>query len=366
VGFLVRELLQEMVKHNGSDLHLKVGTPPTMRVDGHLIPFKVPPPTGEEVDAECDNILTPRQKRIFMETNEVDFAFGIPGLARFRANFYRQRGSTAMVFRTIPFDAPKFDTLHLPPVIRELTKKARGLVLVTGTVGSGKSTTLASMIREVNETMRKNIITIEDPVEFLHRDNMSMISQREIGSDTESFHGALKHILRQDPDVILVGEIRDLPTMSIALTAANTGHLVFSTLHTTDASQAINRVISFFPLNQQQEIRFLMASCLEAIISMRLVPRSDRKGRIPAVEVMIATGTIKEYLLDAEKTHMIKGVIEESTSEYGMQSFDQALLNLYHEEKISLDDALRFASSPTELEIKAKGIEAGTDVSWTS
>jgi twitching motility protein PilT len=294
----------------------------------------------------------------------VDFAFGVPGLARFRANFYRQRGSTAMVFRLIPFDPPKVEELNLPPIISELALKPRGLVLVTGTVGSGKSTTLAAMVRTINESVRRNVITVEDPIEFLHRDNKSIISQREVGSDTESFGEALRHILRQDPDVILVGEIRDQPTMSIALTAANTGHLVFSTLHTVDAAQAVNRTISFFPPHQHQEIRFLLGSCLQAIVSLRLVPRADEVGRVPAVEVMIATETVREYLVDAAKTDMIKSVIEESTSEYGMQSFDQSLLAWYNKGVITLEEALHYASSPTALQIKAKGIETGSDIAW--
>jgi twitching motility protein PilT len=248
--------------------------------------------------------------------------------------------------------------------VEELALKPRGLILVTGTVGSGKSTTLAAMVRKINERDHRNVITVEDPIEFLHRDSQSLISQRELGSDTESFAAALKHILRQDPDVILIGEIRDQSTMASALTAANTGHLVFSTLHTVDAAQAVNRIISFFPPHQHQEVRFLMASCLEAIVSMRLVPRLDGEGRIPAVEVMIVTETIREYLIDSDKTAMIKTVIEDSTSEYGMQTFDQSLMQWYNKGLIDLEEALHHASSPTALQIKAKGIETGTDVNW--
>jgi twitching motility protein PilT len=361
---LIKAYLEEVVKRNASDLHIKVGTCPTVRVDGELEPLDAPPPTMDEVQAGCDQILTPKQKKEFDETSEVDFAFGVPGLARFRANFYKQRGSPAMVFRLIPFDPPKVSGLNLPKAIEELALRPRGLVLVTGTVGSGKSTTLAAMIRTINDTMRRNIITVEDPIEFLHRDNKSLISQREVGSDTETFSAALRHILRQDPDVILIGEIRDQATMSIALTAANTGHLVFSTLHTTDAPQAVNRVISFFPPHQHQEIRFLLATSLQAIVSLRLVPRADGTGRVPATEVMIATETVKEYLVDAAKIPMIKSVIEESVTEYGMQSFDQSLLSWYNQGVITLEEALHNASSPTALQIKAKGIESGSDVSW--
>jgi twitching motility protein PilT len=360
----IKELLQQIVTRKASDLHIKVGTYPTMRVDGVLEPIDVAPPTLEQVDAAVEQILTPKQRKAFEETNEVDFAFGIPGLARFRANFYMQRGSTAMVFRMIPFDPPRFDELNLPPIISDLALKPRGLILVTGTVGSGKSTTLAAMVRAINERLRRNVITVEDPIEFLHRDNLSLISQREVGSDTDSFAEALRHILRQDPDVILIGEIRDQTTMSIALTAANTGHLVLTTLHTVDAAQAVNRTISLFPPHQHQEIRFLLSSCLQAIISQRLVPRADQSGRLPAVEVMIATQTVKEYLVDASKTSLIKGVIEESVTEYGMQSFDQSLLGWYNKGVITLEEALHYASSPTALKIKAKGIETGSDITW--
>jgi twitching motility protein PilT len=269
-----------------------------------------------------------------------------------------------MVFRLIPFDPPQVSELNLPQVITDLALQPRGLILVTGTVGSGKSTTLAAMIKTINDTMRRNIITVEDPIEFLHRDNKSMISQREVGSDTETFSAALRHILRQDPDVILIGEIRDQATMSIALTAANTGHLVFSTLHTTDAPQAVNRVISFFPPHQHQEIRFLLATSLQAIVSLRLVPRADGGGRVPATEVMIATETVKEYLVDAAKIQLIKTVIEESVTEYGMQSFDQSLLSWYNQGVITLEEALHNASSPNALQIRAKGIETGSDVQW--
>jgi twitching motility protein PilT len=360
----LKSLLEEIVRRNASDLHIKVGTCPTIRVDGELEPLDVPCPTLEQVESACEQVLTPKQKKTFEETSEVDFAFGVPGLARFRANFYRQRGSAAMVFRLIPFDPPRVPELNLPAVIEDLALRTRGLVVVTGTVGSGKSTTLAAMVRKINETLRRNVITVEDPIEFLHKDNMSLISQREVGSDTASFGKALRHILRQDPDVILIGEIRDQTTMSIALTAANTGHLVLTTLHTVDAPQAVNRTISFFPPHQHQEIRFLLSASLQAIVSQRLVPRADGSGRVPAVEVMIATETVKEYLVDASKTQMIKGVIEESTTEYGMQSFDQSLLSWYNQGVITLEEALHFASSPTALKIKAKGIETGSDIAW--
>jgi len=360
----LKPFLEELVTRKASDLHLKMGVPPTLRVDGELVALDVGRPSAEQMEQAAEEILTPNQKKEYDETSEVDFAFGVPGLARFRANFYRQRGSTAMVFRLIPFDPPRIEDLSLPASVRELALRPRGLVLVTGTVGSGKSTTLAAMVRVINDNLRRNVITIEDPIEFLHRDNKSLISQREVGTDTDSFPVALRHILRQDPDVILVGEIRDQLTMSIALTAANTGHLVLSTLHTIDAAQAVNRIISFFPPHQHQEIRFLMSTCLEAIVSMRLVPRADKKGRVPAVEVMIATGTVKEYLADAGRTHLIKNVIEEGATEYGMQSFDQSLLSWYNKGVITLEEALRFASSPTALQIKAKGIQTGSDATW--
>jgi twitching motility protein PilT len=360
----IKRVLQRMVELKASDLHVKVGTKPTARVDGSLVTLDEAAPNQQDLEAIVDQILTPKQKKVFEETREVDFAFGVTGLSRFRSNFYQQRGTTAMVFRQVPANIPSFEDLMLPPVLEEIAVRPRGLVLVCGTVGSGKSTTLAAMIDSVNRKEAKNIITIEDPVEFLFRDKKSTVSQREVGLDTASFAEGLKHILRQDPDVILIGEIRDAETMTTALMAADTGHLVLTTLHTVDAPQTINRVISFFPPHQHEEIRFMLSSTLQAVIALRLIPRADQPGRVPAVEVMTVTATIREYLLDPEKAAALKTAIAEGATQYGMQTFDQAIMKLYSEQKISMENALRYCSNPTEFELRVKGIHATSDESW--
>jgi len=360
----IKHLLEKMIEMGASDLHIKPGIPPVVRVDGKLERTSFPPPTPRSMEEMARNILTPLQREKFESTREVDFAFGVTGLARFRANFYVQRSSIAMVFRHVPVTIPSVEELNLPPVISELSLRPRGMILVTGTVGSGKSTTLAAMVQAINQTLPATIITVEDPVEFLHRDNKSMINQREVGSDTSSFHEALRHILRQDPDVILIGEIRDAETMEIALKAADTGHLVLSTLHTVDATQTVNRVISFFPPHQHQEIRYLLASTLQSVICQRLIPRGDRQGRIPAVEVMVSTGTIRECLINPDKTPLIQQVMREGVVQHKMQTFDQALMKLYQEGQINLEDALRASSNPHELTLRLKGIEATSDQSW--
>ncbi|HSQ59892.1 MAG TPA: type IV pilus twitching motility protein PilT [Acidobacteriota bacterium] len=362
----VKRVLQKVVELKASDLHVKVGTKPIARVNGALVVIDEPAPSQADLETVVDQILTPKQKRIFEETKEVDFAFGVTGLARFRTNFYQQRGTTAMVFRQVPATVPAFEELSLPEAIEEIAARPRGLVLVCGTVGSGKSTTLAAMIDIINRREAKNIITIEDPVEFLFRDKKSCISQREVGLDTETFHEGLKHILRQDPDVIMIGEIRDAETMRTALMAADTGHLVFSTLHTIDAAQTVNRIISFFPPHQHDEIRYLLAGTLQAVIALRLVPRSDIEGRVPACEVMLVTATIREYLRDSEKTTLIPSAIADGVSQYGMQTFDQSIMRFYTEGKISMENALRYASNPTEFELRLKGIHATSDESWKS
>ena len=362
----IKRVLQQMVAMKASDLHVKVGTKPTARVHGTLVAIEEPPPSQADLEAVVDQILTPKQKKVFEETKEVDFAFGVTGLARFRTNFYQQRGTTAMVFRQVPATVPAFEELNLPTVIEELAARPRGLVLVCGTVGSGKSTTLAAMIDSLNRREARNVITIEDPVEFLFRDKKCTISQREIGLDTATFSEGLKHILRQDPDVIMIGEIRDIDTMRIAIMAADTGHLVLSTLHTIDATQTINRIISFFPPHQHEEVRFMLAGTLLGVVAQRLVPRSDLEGRIPAAEVMLVTATIREYLLDPEKTSLIKSAISEGVSQYGMQTFDQSIMRHYTEGKISLENALRYCSNPNEFELRVKGIHATSDESWKS
>jgi twitching motility protein PilT len=322
----IKLLLEKMIELGASDLHIKPGVAPVVRVDGNLQKTEFPAPTPQVMEEMARKILTPLQREKFESTREVDFAFGVTGLARFRANFYVQRSSIAMVFRHVPVSIPSMQELNLPPVLSEIALRPRGLILVTGTVGSGKSTTLASMIQTINKTQPSTIITVEDPVEFLHRDDQSMINQREVGSDTSSFQEALRHILRQDPDVILIGEIRDAETMEIALKAADTGHLVMSTLHTVDATQTVNRVISFFPPHQHQEIRYLLASTLQSVICQRLIRRADTHGRIPAVEIMITTGTIRDCLVSADKTPLIQQAMREGVTQHQMQTFDQALM----------------------------------------
>lgn len=360
----IKQTLQTMIERGASDLHLKVACPPILRINGTLIQLEDPPPSVQDLIGVAQQILTPVQRELFESTREIDFAFGVPGLARFRANFYVQRGSIAMVFRHVPVQIRTVEQLHLPAVIKELACLPRGLILVTGTVGCGKSTTLAAIVDHINTELSSHVITIEDPIEFLHQDKRSIISQREIGTDTGSYAEALKYILRQDPDVILIGEIRDAETMKVALTAADTGHLVLSTLHTIDATQTISRIISFFPPHQHQEIRFLLASTLRAVISQRLVADPGGEGRYPAVEVMINTGTVREYIRDPEKTMLIRQAIQEGFVQYQMQTFDQSLMQLYKEKKISLEAATRASSNAHEFMLRVKGIQASSDTSW--
>src|SRR5881296_3441401 len=281
-AFNFKQAITQMVQRNGSDLLLKVGRPATIRVNGDLVALDTAPLKPEELKSLAEQIMTPRQVKEFAEHKEADFAIGVPGVGRFRTNVYQQRGTVAFAFRSIPYEVKQIKELNLPPVLEEIALKPRGLVLVTGVTGSGKSTALAAMIQHLNENRRANVITIEDPIEFLHRDINCHINQREVGTDTATFGQALRRVLRQDPDVVLIGEIRDIETLDTALKAADTGHLVFSTLHTTDATQTINRVLSFYPPHQQAEVRFSLASALQAVISLRLVPRSDKAGRIPA------------------------------------------------------------------------------------
>jgi twitching motility protein PilT len=352
-----------MIDARASDLHVKVGSPPRVRVDGTLYGLDQDPPDAKEVEGWLDQLLTERQRSAFEAHREVDFSFGVPSMARFRANVFQQRGSLALAFRHIPVDIPTMEELGLPGSIRTQAFAPRGLVLVTGPTGVGKSTTLAAMVDAVNADTANNIITIEDPIEYLHRDKTSCIHQREVGVDTDSFHEGLRHILRQDPDVILVGEIRDGETMETALMAADTGHLVLSTLHTTDAVQTVQRVISFFPPHQHEEVRRSLAINLRAVICQRLVPRIGG-GRVPAVEVMVNTSTIREYLANPDKLQDIRSAIEEGVTQYGMQTFDQALMNLLRSGLISEEDALLHSTNPGEFKLHLKGIEATSDRRW--
>lgn len=309
-------------------------------------------------------LMTPKQVKEFTEFRESDFATGVPGIGRFRVNAYQQRGTIAFAIRTIPHQAKSLRELNLPPVTEDIALLPRGLVLVTGITGSGKSTSLASMLHYVNERRFANIITVEDPIEFLHRDIKCHINQREIGTDTGSFGQALRRVLRQDPDVILIGEIRDLDTLDTALKAADTGHLVFSTLHTTDATQTINRVLSFYPPHQQNEVRYALSSALAAVISQRLVPRSDRPGRVPACEVLINTAAVREQIRDISKTLNIPDLIREGTVQYGMQSFDQSIMSWFSKGVVSYENALFYASNPSEFALRVQGVSGSSDTSW--
>jgi twitching motility protein PilT len=352
-----------MIDARASDLHVKVGSPPRVRVDGSLYGLDQESATTEEVSEWLNQLLTPRQREIFDASREVDFSFGVPDLARFRANVFQQRGTLAMAFRHIPIEIPSLEDLSLPASIRDQAFTSRGLVLVTGPTGVGKSTTLAAMVDMVNSEAAKNIITIEDPIEYLHTDRVACIHQREVGVDTESFAEGLRHILRQDPDIILVGEIRDRETMETALMAADTGHLVLSTLHTTDAVQTVQRVISFFPPHQHEEVRRSLALNLRSVICQRLVPRNGG-GRVPAVEVMVNTPTIREYLADPDKLHDIRNAIEEGVTQYGMQTFDQALMHLLQSGHITEPDALEQATNPGEFKLHLKGVDATSGRRW--
>jgi twitching motility protein PilT len=362
--FNFKGILQQMVQLNASDLHLKVGRPPTLRINGDLSPMPLPALRPEDLSTLAKEIMSPKQVKEFAEYREADFATGVPGIGRFRVNSYQQRGTIAFAIRTIPHQARSVTELNLPPVVEEVSLLPRGLVLVTGITGSGKSTTLASMIQLINERRYANIITIEDPIEFLHRDLKCHINQREVGTDTGSFAQALRRVLRQDPDVVLIGEIRDLDTLDTALKAADTGHLVFSTLHTTDATQTINRVLSFYPPHQQNEVRYALSSALSAIVSQRLVPRADRPGRIPACEVLINTAAVREQIRDVTKTLNIPDLIREGTVQYGMQSFDQSLMSWYSKGVISYESALFFASNPNEFALRVQGVSGTSDTSW--
>ncbi|MBA3890794.1 MAG: type IV pilus twitching motility protein PilT [Gemmatimonadaceae bacterium] len=362
--FNFKAVLQQLVQLGGSDLHLKVGRPPTLRLHGELHALEMPAMRPEDLKVLAEQLMTPRQVKEFAEHKEADFAIGVPGVGRFRCNVYQQRGSLAYAMRAIPYKVSTIVELSLPKVLEEIALRPRGLVLVTGITGSGKSTALAAMIQHVNEHRKANVITIEDPIEFLHRDQNCHVNQREIGTDTGSFGQALRRVLRQDPDVILVGEIRDLETLDTALKAADTGHLVFSTLHTTDATQTINRILSFYPPHQQNEVRFMLASSLQAVISLRLVPRADKPGRVPASEILINTAAVRDQIRDMSSTLNIPDLIKEGTVQYGMQSFDQSLMSWYSQGVISYESALFYATNASEFALRVQGVAGTSDSSW--
>ncbi len=359
--FNFKQAIAQMIQRSGSDLLLKVGRAPTVRVNGELTALEMAPLKPEDLKLLAEQVMTPRQVKEFAEKKEADFAIGVPGVGRFRTNIYQQRGTLAFAFRAIPYEVKTIRELNLPPTLEEISLKPRGIVLVTGITGSGKSTALAAMIHHVNLHRRCNIITIEDPIEFLHRDVQSNISQREVGSDTLSFAAALRHVLRQDPDVILIGEIRDAETLDTALKAADTGHLVFSTLHTTDATQTINRVISFYPPHQHQEIRSLLSTALAAVVCLRLVPRKDGRGRVPAAEVLINTAAVADNIRDIEKALNIPDLIAQGTVSYGMQSFDQSLMKWYKDGLVTYESALFYSSNPSEFALRVSGVDSASD-----
>jgi len=362
----INTLLKRATEMGASDLHLKVGSHPVVRIDGCLTPL-----TDEKRLVQEDSIsmafsiMSARQKQKFKDHFEMDMAYSVPGLGRFRCNVFQQRGTVGLVLRVIPVRIASVTDLQLPPVLEQIAQARRGLILVTGTTGSGKSTSLAAIIDYINSNRSEHIMTIEDPIEFLHRDKKSLVNQREVEVDTKNFAHALRAALRQDPDVILVGEMRDYETIETSLLAAETGHLVLSTLHTLDATETVSRVISVFPPHQQKQIRIQLAAVLQAVVSMRLVTRKDGEGRVPAVEIMRTTSLIRDAIENKEKTKLIRSAIAAGASQYGMQTFDQSLYKLFTDDLISFEEALRQASKPDEFKLKVDGIHSTSDMSQT-
>lgn len=344
----MHQLLKTMVENGSSDLHLTTGTSPQIRIDGHITPMKMPPLLPNDTKQLCYSILTDAQKRKFEEENELDLSFGVKGLARFRGNIFLQRGAVAGVFRLIPFKIMTMEELNLPPICKEIARKPRGLVLVTGPTGSGKSTTLAAIIDAINAERREHIVTIEDPIEFIHPHKKCIVNQREVGSDTVSFKRAIKSILRQDPDVVLLGELRDLETIESALTIAETGHLCFATLHTNSCVQTINRIVDVFPTNQQQQVRTQLGFVLEGVLSQTLLPKASGKGRALALEIMIPNAAIRSLIRD-DKIHQLYSQMQMGQDKYGMQTLTQSLFMLYHTKQVTMEMALLRASDPDEL-----------------
>jgi twitching motility protein PilT len=354
----INDLLKIAVENDASDLHLKVGNPPVIRVDGRLQPIShLKRLMQEDTVAMAFSIMNSRQKQRFKEEMEIDLSYAVPGLGRFRCAIFQQSGAVGLVLRVIPSKVFALDQLNLPPVIERICKEQRGLVLCTGTTGSGKSTTLAAMIDYINNVRNEHVVTIEDPIEYVHTDKKSLITQRELDVDCRSFSTALRASLRQDPDVILVGEMRDYETIETAVMAAETGHLVFSTLHTLDVTETVTRLISVFPPHHQQQVRIQLAQVLQAVISMRLLPRADGLGRVPAAEVMIATPYIRDCIEDKDKTKYIRDQIAMGTSQYGMQTFDQSLYFLYEKNLITIEEAMKRASNPDEFRLRLEGVQ---------
>ena len=361
----LNDILKVAMKGGASDIHLKAGLPPMFRIDGALVPLKdarrLPP---EEISRMAFGIMNNYQKERFKEFNELDLAYGVPGLGRFRVNVFQQRGTIGIVFRVIPFKINSIEQLLLPKVLEKISMEERGMILVTGTTGSGKSTTLAAMVDHINTHKTVHAMTIEDPIEFLIRDKRSIINQREVGVDTLSFPQALKSALRQDPDVILVGEMRDLETIETALLAAETGHLVMSTLHTLDATETINRIIAVFPPYQQKQIRMQLGAVLRAVISQRLMPRSDGRGRVAALEILLATSRVRELIEDKDRTKEVSDAIAQGHISYGMQTFDQALMDLLKRNLITYEEALRQCTNPDDFALRVSGVSGTSDAKW--
>ncbi|MCG8556802.1 MAG: type IV pilus twitching motility protein PilT [Proteobacteria bacterium] len=348
-GLSLHQLLRALVDKGGSDLHISAHTPPQLRIDGSLLPLKTAPLTPQQTKELCYSVLTEDQKVSFEKRNEVDFSFGVKGLSRFRANLFVQRGAVSGVFRRIPFRILSFDELGLPKVIASFANLSSGLVLITGATGSGKSTTLAAVIDKINAEARKHIITVEDPIEFVHRNKLCVINQREVGSDTHSFGDALKHVLRQDPDVVLVGELRDQETIEAALTISETGHLVFATLHTNSATQTVTRIVDVFPGNQRDQIRLQLSFVLQGVVTQMLLPRSEGPGRNLALEIMIPNSAIRN-LIREDKLHQVYSVMQTGQHETGMQTMNQALFALYRKRQLSAEEAVFRSDEPAELQ----------------
>ncbi len=360
----IDDLLKIAVDRKASDLHLKVGNHPILRINGILHPLvELKRLMQEDTIAMAFSIMNSQQKDRFKEEHELDMAYSVPGLGRFRCNVFQQRGAVGLVLRIIPTQVKSISELNLPLVLENIADERRGMILVTGTTGSGKSTSLAAVIDHINIHRVEHVITIEDPIEYLHRDKKSIINQREVGQDTNAFAKALRSALREDPDVILVGEMRDLETVETALLAAETGHMLLSTLHTLDATETINRIISIFPPHHQKQIRIQLASVLRAIISMRLIPTTDGKGRVPAVEILINTPFIQDCIIVPEKTKLINEAIQQGISQYGMQTFDQSLFLLYDKGFITFEEALKWCTNPDEFKLKKSGIQSTKEMS---
>ena len=361
----LNEILLEALTKGASDVHIKIGQPPIIRIDGHLRPMQGGKPYNyNEVNQMALGIMNEWQKERFLREKEVDMGYEIHGLGRFRVNIFQQRGKIRVALRIVPYQIKGLQELNLPGVLEKVALENRGLILVTGTTGSGKSTTLASMIDIINSRRTCHIITIEDPIEFVHDDKKAIVDQREVGSDTGTFANALRSALRQDPDVILIGEMRDFETIETALTAAETGHLVMSTLHTIDAKETVTRVISTFPPYHQRQVRMQLAGVLKGVISQRLVPKADGVGRVPAVEILVSTARVRECVIEKEKTAELQDAIAKGYTTYGMQTFDQSLMSLLKENLISYDEALRQSTNPDDFALRVKGILATGDTPW--